>query len=191
MGQTFYLHNVLKIFPCYVIWNATCQTFFRKNCFDLLTPCMGGGCVQGQNICLNGVLCFIPINLICYMTTFRKEKKALTLWPHPRVNGVCKGKILLECYCVLIPFNLICNMTIFWWKYFSLCDRCGPVASFKQTWWRSTRWFYIPIIKALGLVVSNKKSFHIFHIYKSKWNIWDEAMFGPRGIIWTNLVEVH
>ena len=35
--------------------------------------------------------CFIPINLICNMTTFRKEN-----WPFdptPGVNGVCKGKI--------------------------------------------------------------------------------------------------
>ena len=28
-----------------------------------------------QNMCLHGALCFISINLICNMTTFRKEKK--------------------------------------------------------------------------------------------------------------------
>ena len=30
------------------------------------------GCVKGQNICLHCALCFIPVNLICNMTTFRK-----------------------------------------------------------------------------------------------------------------------
>ena len=33
---------------------------------------------------------------------------------------------------------------------------------FEQTWQRSTRWCYIPNIKALGLVVSDKKIFSHF-----------------------------
>ena len=38
-----------------------------------------------------------------------------------------------------------------------------PGASYEQTWWRSTRRCYIPIIKALGLPVS-KKNFEIFYL---------------------------
>ena len=46
----------------------------KINCFDLLTPSGGCGCIKGQNICLHCVLCFIAVNLTCNMTTFRKEK---------------------------------------------------------------------------------------------------------------------
>jgi len=34
-----------------------------------------------------------------------------------------------------------------------------PGALFEQLWWRTSRWCYIPNIKALGLVVSDKKIF--------------------------------
>ena len=40
--------------------------------FELISP-GGRGCVKGQNVCLHGALCAIPINLICNITTFRKE----------------------------------------------------------------------------------------------------------------------
>ena len=57
----------------------------------------------------------------------------------------------------------------------------------------STRWFYIPNIKALGLVVSDKKIFSCFpslNLWKTC-DPWGGTIFGPRGIIWTNLVDVH
>ena len=34
--------------------------------------------VKGQTIFLPGVLCFVPINLICNMTTFRKKGDLFT-----------------------------------------------------------------------------------------------------------------
>ena len=40
--------------------------------FELISP-GGRGCVKGQNVCLHGALCAIPINVICNITTFRKE----------------------------------------------------------------------------------------------------------------------
>ena len=49
-------------------------------------------------------------------------------------------------------------------------------------------WCYIPTIKALGLVVSDKTIFHIFYIYAYvKRDPWDGDIFGPRAIIWANL----
>ena len=57
----------------------------------------------------------------------------------------------------------------------------------------ATRWCYIPNIKALGLMVSDKKIFSCFtHTSLCKpCDPWGGAIFDPRGIIWTNLVEVH
>ena len=59
-------------------------------------------------------------------------------------------------------------------------------------WW-STRWCYLPNIKALGLVVSDdKKIFYILALYKLMYNTCDRGgggggggggIFGPRGII--------
>ena len=49
-------------------------------------------------------------------------------------------------------------------------------------------------IKALGLKVSDKKIFSCFPIsayVKHMTQFWGRAIFGPRGIICTNLVEVH
>ena len=63
-----------------------------KKSFDLLSPYRGRGCVKGQNICMHGVLCFILINLIYNMTTFRKESK-LTFDPTQGFKGKCKSKI--------------------------------------------------------------------------------------------------
>ena len=61
--------------------------------------------------------------------------------------------------------------------YCCLCrEMCG--ALLEQTWWRSTRWCYIPNIKALGHMFQTRIFFHV-------------AIFGPRSIIWTNLVEFH
>ena len=64
----------------------------QKKNVVLLTPSMGRGSEKGQNICLHAVLCFIPVNLICNMTTFRKEKNDLYT-PTLGFKGVCKGKI--------------------------------------------------------------------------------------------------
>ena len=67
--------------------------------FDLLNPYRGRGYVKGQNNCLNSVLCFIPFNLICNMTTFRKENK-ITFDPTPGVKGKCVPYISLCKTCV-------------------------------------------------------------------------------------------
>ena len=64
-------------------------------------------------MCMHGVLCSIPFNLINSMTTFRK-KNVLSFDPTPGIECVCKDRI---CACMVLyaPFfsNLICNMTIF------------------------------------------------------------------------------
>ena len=62
--QTFKMHNVMCTIP-----------FFRKKGFYLLSPYRNQGCVIGQNICMHGVKCFIIINLISNMPTFKKENK--------------------------------------------------------------------------------------------------------------------
>ena len=66
--QIFYLHNVLHTFPRNLICN---MTFFRIKCFDLWTPSRCQGCVNRQNICFHGVLCFFSL---CSMTTVREKK---------------------------------------------------------------------------------------------------------------------
>ena len=50
-----------------------------------------------------------------------------------------------------------------------------------------------PNTKALGLVVSDKKIFSRFpYISLCKiFDVWGEAIFDPRDIFLTNLVEVH
>ena len=66
----------------------------------------------GTECLLGCVLCFIPVNLICSMTTFRKLYKNDILTPG--VKGMCKDKIFVACYCMLLSaFNLICDITIF------------------------------------------------------------------------------
>ena len=83
------MHKV-KLGLCSSLLFLQCTMTFRKNCFDLLTPSGGCMCIIGQNIGLHCVLCYIPDNLTCNMTTFRKK------WPFdptPGIKGVCKGKI--------------------------------------------------------------------------------------------------
>ena len=63
----------------------------------------GGGCVLGQNMCLRGALCSIPINLIWNMSTFR-EKNVLTFDLTPGVDGACKD---MNVTC-LVCYFLIC-----------------------------------------------------------------------------------
>ena len=74
--------------------------------------------------------------------------------------------------------------------YISLCKTCdawgraifGPRGII---WTNSTRWYYIPNIKALGLMVSDKKILPCFSLYKPMLNRWPwgGAIFGPKGII--------
>ena len=78
-----------------------------------------------------------------------------------------------------------------------LCKTCdlrgSPIFGLRGIVWtnlvESTRWYYIPNIKALGLVVSDKIIF-MFSLFKSMQNMWPpgRAHFGPRGIIWMNFV---
>ena len=59
-----------------------------------------------------------------------------------------------------------------------------PGASYEQTWLRSSRRYYIPNIKALGLQVSGKKNFEIFFV--PMFQTCDprgRPSFDPRGII--------
>ena len=59
-------------------------------------------------------------------------------------------------------------------SYISICKTydpwVGPIlapgASFALTWYRSTRYCYIPIIKALRLAVSDKTIFFMISLYK-------------------------
>ena len=75
--------------------------------------------------------------------------------------------------------------------------RTGPVltigASYEKTWQRSTRRCYIQNIKALSLPVSEKKNYETFVLCSCVQLVIPQgrANFDPRGIIWTNLVEVH
>ena len=48
-------------------------------------------------LCVHGALCSIPINLICNMTTFRKN--VLKFDSALGVEGVCKDRI---CACMLV-----------------------------------------------------------------------------------------
>ena len=66
-------------------------------------------------------------------------------------------------------------------------------ASYEQTWYRSTSRCYIPNIKALALMVWDKKIFKNFLLYlyvKSK-NPQHRTNFHSRAIIWSILVEGH
>ena len=68
----------------------------------------------------------------------------------------------------------------------------APQVLFELTYWGSTRWCNIPNIKALRPVVSDKifSRFPCISLCKT-FDPRGWAIFGPRGIIWTNLVEVH
>ena len=66
-----------------------------------------------QSVTLHVGLHFFHFNLICPMTTFRKEKNDL-FDPIPGVVGVC----VMTAFCFhgalcSISFNLICNMNTF------------------------------------------------------------------------------
>ena len=51
---------------------------------------------------------------------------------------------------------------------------------------------HVPNIKDLGPLVLDWKIFYMFSLNKPMYNIWPlGAIFGPRGLIWTNFVEVH
>ena len=57
-----------------------------------------------QNICLNGVFCFIPVNLICIIITIRQEI-IRPFHPARGIKGLCKGKLFASMFLfVLFPF---------------------------------------------------------------------------------------
>ena len=87
-------------------------TFFRKKGFYLLFPYRSQGCVEGQNICMHGVICFILIKFIMQHDYFQKRNQINLLTPPQRSRISVRAKHLLICYCKLPSFNLICNMTI-------------------------------------------------------------------------------
>ena len=91
-----------------LIWYATWP---HSDCFYLLTWHTGWRCM---NMCLHGALCSIPINLICNMTTFRE--KSFNLWPHPRVEGVCKDRI---CVCMVIQ----ATFALIWYATWLLSEK--------------------------------------------------------------------
>ena len=68
----------------------------------------------------------------------------------------------------------------------------NPEAFYEQTWQRSTRRCHIPNIKSLCHLVSEKKNFEdgLLRSYVPTSDPRGRASFDPRGIIWTNLVEV-
>ena len=84
---------------------------------------------------------------------------------------------------------------------FRTCDSWGgarfdPGASYEQSWCKSTRRCFVPNIKALHFLVSQKKNFKVFLLCSYVSNLWPppprgRASFDPRGIIWTILVQVH
>ena len=146
--------------------------------FYLLAPYRSQGCLKGQIMCMHGVICFILINLIMQHAYFQKIKQINLLTPLQGSSVSVRAKYLLKCYCKLIPFYLIRYAT---WPYsgnidfilaYIVCDPCsGPIHGpnrgviWKKTWKMSTRWCYIPNIKARGLLVSDKPLFHVFPIY--------------------------
>ena len=65
----------------------------------------------------------------------------------------------------------------------------SPGASYEQTWKRSTRTCYIPNIKTLGLLVSEKKNLEVCLL--CSYVLTCEPQGSPRGIVCTNLVQVH
>ena len=90
------------------------------------------------------------------------------------------------------------------YKIFVLCSyvqlvtpRAGPVPSlgafYEQTWSMSPRRCHIQNIKSLCLPVSEKKNFEHWLLcsYVLTCDPRGRASFDPRGIIWTNFVEVH
>ena len=92
--------------PFTLIWYASWHRTFRFFLFWSFDPPLG------QDMCLHGALCSIPISLICNMTTFRIF---FDLWPHPRDEGWVLGQnMYLHVAAFVTPFNLICNMTMFW-----------------------------------------------------------------------------
>ena len=64
-----------------------------------------------------------------------------------------------------------------------------PGVYFEQTWYKSTRWCYILNIKALDILVSDKKIFKVF-FSKIVFSLIDLDMQRTK-IIWTISVEGH
>ena len=90
-----------------ITYNLLCSmTTFRLSEKNVLTiwphPC-GRWCVSGQNLCLHGALCSIP--LIWYVIWLISVKDLFNLLT-PGIDGVCKDRICA--YMVLFaPFRLI------------------------------------------------------------------------------------
>ena len=83
-----YLHNSMSDFftqpkrpgVCIIlnILIALCDVHhdhLQEKGFYLLYPYRSQGCVEGQNICMHGVICFIQINLIMQHDYFQKRKR--------------------------------------------------------------------------------------------------------------------
>ena len=68
-----------------------------------------------------------------------------------------------------------------------------PGASYEQSWYKSTRRCFIPNIKALHFLVSEKKNFKIFLLCSYVSNLWHpplppgQGQFGPQGHHMNNL----
>ena len=149
------------------------MTFFINNYFDLLNTSRDLGWVKGQNICLPCVLCFIPINIICNMTIFRRKK-----WPFDPTRVCVRAKYLLACFCML-------HSLYFYMQHDHILKK---LTLYKPMWPLQQGQFwpqghnlnklgrgslddgYIPKIKALDLRVSNKKIVSCCHA-PCQWNL--------------------
>ena len=77
---------------------------------DIFTHPRGRGCVKMLNVMLHGVLCFVPLNLICNLITIRKKDNIFTT--HPTGRGRVKVLNILCFHGVLcfVPVNSICSV---------------------------------------------------------------------------------
>ena len=72
--------------------------------FYPLSPYRSQGRVKGQNMCTQGVICFILIYLFMQRGYFQKRKQINLFDSIPGVKGKCKSKIFVNArYCKLRP----------------------------------------------------------------------------------------
>ena len=97
---------------------------------------------------------------------------------------------LLDWKCGLKSLQKILRLT-HWPSFLSNWDQMGPVLISETSFMNKLcRRFYIRNITALCLPVSDKKNIKVsFFVHMFK--LVTTLRSGPKGIIWTNLVEVH
>ena len=169
------------------------MTLFWKSWILAFWPLGPGGVSAGKIFATIKLHFVIPFNW--YATWPCSEK--VEFWSPGLGRGICKQNICNQCMALVIPFNLICYMAMFrksWILSFWPWGNFRPQGDNLNNLGRCPLGEATYQISRLYALCFQTRRFFMFFLCISLCRTcdpWGQASIGPRGVIWTNLVEVH